>query len=58
MEKLAANGEFSPAKIADNSEVTNISPPDNLTAAWKNINTKAELEKQRGDGEKIAERKE
>ena len=47
LEKLAAQGKFSPARIADKSKVITVSPPSHLTAAWRNINTKAELNSHR-----------
>ncbi|MBT4484861.1 MAG: molybdenum cofactor guanylyltransferase, partial [Candidatus Latescibacteria bacterium] len=43
LEKLTGEGIFSPSRIADNSKVINVSPPAQLSAAWRNINTKAEL---------------
>ena len=43
LEKLTGEGIFSPSEISDNSKVINISPPAQLNAAWRNINTKAEL---------------
>ena len=40
LEKLAEKGVFMPAQIVKNPKVNKISPPDHLTAAWTNINTK------------------
>ncbi|MFC1528433.1 molybdopterin-guanine dinucleotide biosynthesis protein B [Candidatus Latescibacterota bacterium] len=43
LEKITAEGILRPSKIAKNSNVITVSPPTQLTAAWRNINTKAEL---------------
>ena len=43
LEKLAEKGVFMPAQIVKNPKVNKISPPDHLTAAWTNINTKIRL---------------
>ncbi len=47
LEKLAFDGEFSPAQISHSSKVINTSPPVQLAAAWKNINTNDELKSYR-----------
>ena len=43
LEKLAAESIFSPVKIAGNSKVIKVTPPEQLVSAWRNINTKDEL---------------
>ncbi len=43
LERLAVRGEFRPRKIAASRKVITEIPPGNLTTAWININTKAEL---------------
>ena len=47
MEELAAGGIFSPGSIAENSKVIKVCPPDRLSAAWLNVNTKSELKSHR-----------
>lgn len=43
LEEIAAGGKFRPGLIAESSKVKRAYPPDRLSAAWLNINTKAEL---------------
>ena len=43
LEKLASKSIFSPAKISGNSKVIKVTPPEQLVSAWRNINTKDEL---------------
>ena len=50
MEELAAGGIFRPGRIAENSRVIKVCPPDRLSAAWLNINTKSQL-KSHGNSE-------
>ena len=47
LEKLAFGGEFAPAQISYSSKVIITSPPDGISATWKNINTKDELKSHR-----------
>jgi len=47
MEELAAGGVFRPGRIADNTSVIKVCPPERLSAAWLNINTKSDLKSHR-----------
>ncbi len=44
LEKLVAERDFCPARIAQNSKVVTPCPPPFLRPAWTNVNTEAELE--------------
>ncbi|MDP6379800.1 MAG: molybdopterin-guanine dinucleotide biosynthesis protein B [Phycisphaerae bacterium] len=42
LERLADNGEFSIARIAESPKITTPAPPHNLASAWENVNTEAQ----------------
>ncbi len=43
LEGLAATGQFGLWRLADDDRIATPAPPDDLTSAWRNINTKADL---------------
>ena len=49
LENLAAQGDYRPAKISDNTKIINPSPPEHLSAAWRNVNTKRDRKKNSGN---------
>ena len=43
LEELAAEGDLCPAHIVNSPKVISLSPPRDLAAAWRNVNTEEEL---------------
>ena len=49
LENLAAQGDYRPAKISYSRNIINPTPPEHLSAAWRNVNTKSERKKDSGN---------
>ena len=50
LENLVALGDYRPARISDNPKIINPTPPEHLSPAWRNVNTKRDRNPDSGVG--------